>query len=106
MYTKFQEILYHSFAIFPWVCIVIRESDVNVKTRDGLLLHGLLTEPVKPVKTIDIHIHGAGGNFYGNSYFEGLTLRLVDLGTAYLATNNRGAVSTNSKKAASATVSH
>jgi hypothetical protein len=30
---------------------------VNVKTRDGLLLHGLLTEPVKPAKTIDIHIH-------------------------------------------------
>jgi hypothetical protein len=44
---------------------------VNVKTRDGLILHGLLTEPVKPAKTIDIHIHGAGGNFYGNSYFEG-----------------------------------
>lgn len=41
---------------------------VNVKTRDGLILHGLLTEPVKPAKTIDIHIHGAGGNFYGNSY--------------------------------------
>jgi pimeloyl-ACP methyl ester carboxylesterase len=64
---------------------------VNVKTRDGLLLYGLLTEPVKPAKTIDIHIHGAGGNFYGNSYFEGLTLRLVDLDIAYLSTNNRGA---------------
>ena len=64
---------------------------VNVKTSDGLILHGLLTEPVKPAKTIDIHIHGAGGNFYGNSYFEGLTHRLVDLGIAYLSTNNRGA---------------
>ena len=63
---------------------------VNVTTRDGLLLHGLLTEPVKPAQTIDIHIHGAGGNFYGNSYFEGLTHRLVDLGIAYLSTNNRG----------------
>ncbi|HKF38369.1 MAG TPA: hypothetical protein VKB35_15840 [Ktedonobacteraceae bacterium] len=42
----------------------------NVKTRDGLILHGLLTEPVKPAQTIDIHIHGAGGNFYGNSYSE------------------------------------
>src|SRR6266567_4134023 len=48
---------------------------INVKTSDGLILHGLLTEPVKPAKTIDIHIHGAGGNFYGNSYFEGLTNR-------------------------------
>src|SRR6266568_4105270 len=64
---------------------------INVKTSDGLILHGLLTEPVKPAKTIDIHIHGAGGNFYGNSYFEGLTNRLVDLGIAYLSTNNRGA---------------
>jgi pimeloyl-ACP methyl ester carboxylesterase len=63
----------------------------NVTTRDGFILHGLLTEPVKPATTIDIHIHGAGGNFYGNSYFEGLTLRLVDLGMAYLSTNNRGA---------------
>jgi pimeloyl-ACP methyl ester carboxylesterase len=64
---------------------------VNVTTRDGLLLHGLLTEPVQPAHTIDIHIHGAGGNFYGNNYFEGLTHRLVDLGLAYLSTNNRGA---------------
>ena len=64
---------------------------VNVKTSDGLVLYGLLTEPVKLAKTIDIHIHGAGGNFYGNSYFEGLTIRLVDLGIAYISTNNRGA---------------
>jgi pimeloyl-ACP methyl ester carboxylesterase len=64
---------------------------VSVTTRDGLILHGLLTEPVKPAKTIDIHIHGAGGNFYSNSYFEGLTLQLVDSGMAYLSTNNRGA---------------
>ena len=64
---------------------------VNVKTRDGLLLHGLLSEPIQPAKTIDIHLHGAGGNFYGNSYFEGLTHRLVALGMAYLSTNNRGA---------------
>ena len=64
---------------------------VNVKTRDGLVLHGLLTEPANPAQTIDIHIHGAGGNFYGNSYFEGLTNRLVGLGVVYLSTNNRGA---------------
>jgi pimeloyl-ACP methyl ester carboxylesterase len=64
---------------------------VNVKTSDGLILHGLLTEHMKPAKTIDIHIHGAGGNFYSNGYFEGLTNRLVDLGMAYLSTNNRGA---------------
>ncbi|GCE12434.1 alpha/beta hydrolase family protein [Tengunoibacter tsumagoiensis] len=64
---------------------------VSVQTRDGLRLHGLLTEPTKPTDTIDIHIHGAGGNFYGNSYFPGLTHRLVNAGIAFLSTNNRGA---------------
>ena len=64
---------------------------VNVTTRDGLLLHSLLTEPVKPATIIDIQIHGAGGNFYSNSYFAGLMQRLVELGVAYLSTNNRGA---------------
>src|SRR6266852_9089079 len=63
---------------------------VKVKTTDGLTLHGILTEPVKPSKTILVHLHGCGGNFYGNSYFELLTNAVIDLGIAYLATNNRG----------------
>jgi alpha/beta superfamily hydrolase len=63
---------------------------VNVKTEDELTLHGILTEPVNPAKTIVIHIHGSSGNFYWNSYFELLTKSVVDLGIAYLATNNRG----------------
>lgn len=63
---------------------------VNVATSDGLTLHGLLTEPSQPSKTIVLHIHGSGGNFYGNSYFEKLTSSVVDLGIAFLATNNRG----------------
>ncbi len=63
---------------------------VNVKTSDGLTLHGMLTEPTNPSKTIVIHLHGCSGDFYGNSYFELLTNSVVNLGIAYLATNNRG----------------
>ncbi len=63
---------------------------VNVKTPDGLTLHGILTEPSRPSKTIVLHIHGSSGSFYGNSYFELLTNSVIDLGIAYLSTNNRG----------------
>lgn len=63
---------------------------VNVKTTDGLILHGILTEPSQPSKTIVLHIHGSSGNFYGINYFEKLTNSVVDLGIAYLSTNNRG----------------
>src|SRR5579885_657205 len=63
---------------------------VYVKTKDNLKLHGLLTEPSEPSKTIVIHLHGSSGNFYGNSYFGELTKSVVDLGVAYLSTNNRG----------------
>lgn len=63
---------------------------VKVKTIDDLTLHGLLTEPENPSKTIVIHIHGSSGNFYWNDYFGLLTESIVDLGIAYLATNNRG----------------
>lgn len=69
----------------------MRYPIVQVQTRDGLWLHGLLSEPGQPAHTIAIHIHGAGGNFYGNTYFEKLTQRVVELGIAYLSTNNRGA---------------
>lgn len=63
---------------------------VKVKTKDELNLHGLLTEPKEPTKTIVLHLHGSSGNFYGNSYFEELTLAVIDLGIAYLSVNNRG----------------
>lgn len=65
-------------------------SIVNVKTPDGLTLHGVLTEPSQPSKTIVLHIHGSGRNFFGNVYFEHLTNSVVHWGIAYLATNNRG----------------
>lgn len=63
---------------------------VNVTTADGLSLHGLLLTPDHPTRTVLLHIHGAAGNFYGNSYFEKLSNAVRELGIAYLATNNRG----------------
>jgi hypothetical protein len=38
---------------------------VKTKALNGLALHSLLSEPIMPATTIDIHIHGAAGNFYG-----------------------------------------
>lgn len=63
---------------------------VNVITSDGLLLHGLFTEPKSHSDTIVIHIHGTSGNFYWNSFYEPLTNSAIALGVSYLATNNRG----------------
>jgi pimeloyl-ACP methyl ester carboxylesterase len=64
---------------------------VKVATADGFPLHGLLLEPSQRSGAILLHVHGAAGNFYGNSYFEPLSTMVLDLGVAYLATNNRGA---------------
>lgn len=64
---------------------------VQVTTSDGLILQGLLTKPSNSSNTIVIHLHGCGGNFYGNKYFELLTNSVIDLGISFLATNNRGA---------------
>ncbi len=63
---------------------------VKVKTKDEFTLHGMLTKPEDFSKTIVIHFHGCAGSFYGNIYFEQLTKSIIDLGLAFLATNNRG----------------
>ncbi|SRR6266702_6456642 len=42
-------------------------------------------------KTVIVHLHGCGGNFYGNRYFDPLSKAVGDLGIAYLQTNNWGA---------------
>ena len=57
---------------------------VSVKAADGLTLHGLLNGPKLQAKTVVIHLHGCGGNFYGNRYFDLLSKAVCDLGIAYL----------------------
>ena len=63
---------------------------VRVTTADRLSLYGLFLEPIQPSRTLLLHIHGAAGNFFGNSYFEKLSAAVLGLGVAYLSTNNRG----------------
>lgn len=63
---------------------------VNGTTSDGLLLHGLLVEPINRSETIIIHTHGTSGNFYWNSFYKSLTESAVSMELSYLATNNRG----------------
>ena len=64
---------------------------VKVKTSDGLELHGLLSEPDKPSKTIILHLHGTSGNFFHNDFNEPLIRSANNLGISHLTTNNRGA---------------
>ena len=62
---------------------------VEVKTKDGLWLHGLLVEPEAP-KAVFIHIHGNASNFYEMDFMEPLSFGLSALGVSVLSTNNRG----------------
>lgn len=64
---------------------------VKVTTKDGVCLDGLLLKPEYPTTRIYIHIHGTAGNFYYNRFHQPLSENLLNTGTAYLATNNRGA---------------
>jgi pimeloyl-ACP methyl ester carboxylesterase len=63
---------------------------VKIKTEDGLILHGFLSEPKKPSKIIKINIHGTSGNFYYNDFYEQFINSANKLGIAHLTTNNRG----------------
>jgi pimeloyl-ACP methyl ester carboxylesterase len=63
---------------------------VKVQTEDGLMLHGLLTEPQSRSKTLKIHIHGTSGSFYWNRFVKALADSAAELNIAQLAFNNRG----------------
>ena len=63
---------------------------VKVTTKDGFILHGLLSEHEKKSKTIIIHIHGSAGNFYQSNFYPYLFKMVEDLNIAFLSTNNRG----------------
>ncbi len=64
---------------------------VKVKTKDQLNLYGFLAEPESGIKnSIIIHIHGTGGNFFGNDFYEERVDSSLKLNCAFLTTNNRG----------------
>ena len=48
---------------------------VEIKTKDGLILNGLINE-VPNSDTILINVHGTGGNFYEEPFIKNLFLEL------------------------------
>ena len=66
---------------------------VQVTTRDGVRLDGMLQLPSTPPQVgLDgvCMIHGTGGNFYSSSLFDAFGARLLERGCAVLRVNTRG----------------
>lgn len=62
---------------------------VRVKTKDGLELSGLLSEPSQK-DTIIVHTHGMSGDFYTNPYYPQMHQMYPENNIAFLAGENRG----------------
>lgn len=62
---------------------------VEVKTKDGLILNGLINESPNS-DTILINLHGTGSNFYEEPFIKNLFLELPLIKISFLSTNNRG----------------
>ena len=63
---------------------------VQIKTKDGLWLHGLFLES-KNVKAVFLNIHGTASNFYEERFIEVFANTFIPEGISVLSTNNRGA---------------
>lgn len=62
----------------------------RIYTSDDLELHGLLYEPEHETKSVLVHVHGMGGNFYENKFLDFIAKKLTDNGFAFCVFNNRG----------------
>ncbi len=62
---------------------------VKVTTSDGYILHGNYCAATGG-KTAVLHMHGSGGNFYGNDFYADIAKTVNEAGISYLATNNHG----------------
>lgn len=62
----------------------------RIYTSDGLELHGLLYEPDQSTKSVLVHVHGMGGNFYENKFLDFVAKKLTDDGFGFCVFNNRG----------------
>ena len=66
-------------------------SLVRVRTRDGVWLDGVMTEPRRRRNTAFIWVHGLGSAFAsGQPLIRALSTRLNAVGIAYLKLNSRG----------------
>lgn len=67
---------------------------VQVQTRDGVRLDGMLQVPEAAKSSLRAEafcfIHGTGGNFYGSTLFDEIAGRLLSQGAAVLRVNTRG----------------
>jgi pimeloyl-ACP methyl ester carboxylesterase len=68
----------------------MKTSFHRIYTEDGLELHGLLYEPDEWSKTVLVHVHGMGGNFYENKFLDYIASELVKVNIAFCVFNNRG----------------
>lgn len=68
---------------------------VEVDTKDGLNLHGLLSQP-SGSKTLYLNIHGSGSSFFCEIFSQVFYDNLPNLGIDVLFTNNRGSYSLDS----------
>lgn len=68
----------------------MKTSFNRIYTFDGLELHGLLYEPENETKSVLVHVHGMGGNFYENKFLDFVAKKLTDDGFAFCVFNNRG----------------
>ena len=64
-------------------------SLVQVKTRDRIVLHGLLWEASQK-KTVVINIHGTASSFYDEDFMPVMGEKFSQQGISFLSTNNRG----------------
>lgn len=68
----------------------MRTSFHRIYTEDKLELHGLLYEPDKKTTTVLAQVHGMGGNFYQDNFFDALAKILPENNIAFSPFNNRG----------------
>lgn len=68
----------------------MKTSFHRIYTEDGLELHGLLYEPDEKTKTVLAQVHGMGGNFYQDNFFDALAKILPENNIAFSPFNNRG----------------
>ena len=62
----------------------------KITTEEGLTLDGVLYEPDTPTTHMLVHVHGMGGNFYGNNFLSTVARALTEKGKGVFAFNNRG----------------
>jgi pimeloyl-ACP methyl ester carboxylesterase len=67
---------------------------IEVKTKDNLVLHGLISP--KQSDSLLINIHGTGSNFFCEAFQEAMYNKLVSIGIDTLFTNNRGSYAMDS----------